>query len=182
MDEMRLDEELRQALNVEPSAEFVARVRARIASEPAPSRWRLAPRNAAKAFWQTWVMVPATAVVILAAAAVLIRTGIEPVRPVAADVALAPVAPAPVSAPIVEPVRAVPARRTAARPRTRSVFDDVVVSEREQMAFNALLLALGQDRVPVRVQQANEVEETLVPPPMEVPDLIVEPLQVTRLD
>jgi hypothetical protein len=36
-----LDRELAAALAVDPSPEFVARVRARIASEPAPSSWRM---------------------------------------------------------------------------------------------------------------------------------------------
>jgi hypothetical protein len=35
-----IDEEIRDALKVEPSPEFLARVRTRIASEPAPSAWR----------------------------------------------------------------------------------------------------------------------------------------------
>ena len=36
-----LDRELAHALAVDPSPEFVARVRARIADEPAPSTWRM---------------------------------------------------------------------------------------------------------------------------------------------
>jgi hypothetical protein len=36
-----LDRELTAALAVDPSPEFVARVRARIAREPAPSSWRM---------------------------------------------------------------------------------------------------------------------------------------------
>jgi len=35
-----IDEEIRDALTVEPSPEFLARVRTRLASEPAPSAWR----------------------------------------------------------------------------------------------------------------------------------------------
>jgi hypothetical protein len=34
------DQEIREALKVDPSPEFLARVRTRIASEPAPSAWR----------------------------------------------------------------------------------------------------------------------------------------------
>jgi hypothetical protein len=36
-----LDRELDHALAVDPSPEFVARVRARVANEPAPSSWRM---------------------------------------------------------------------------------------------------------------------------------------------
>ena len=35
-----IDQEIRDALKVEPSPEFLARVRTRIANEPAPSAWR----------------------------------------------------------------------------------------------------------------------------------------------
>jgi hypothetical protein len=35
-----IDQEIREALNVDPSPEFLARVRAGIAREPAPSMWR----------------------------------------------------------------------------------------------------------------------------------------------
>jgi hypothetical protein len=35
-----IDDEIRDALNVQPSPEFLARVRTRLANEPAPSRWR----------------------------------------------------------------------------------------------------------------------------------------------
>jgi hypothetical protein len=39
-DDSQLDRELGAALGIEPSPEFVARVRTRIASEPEPLRWR----------------------------------------------------------------------------------------------------------------------------------------------
>jgi len=37
-----LDREIESLLTVEPSPEFVARVRARVADEPEPGRWRTA--------------------------------------------------------------------------------------------------------------------------------------------
>ena len=39
LSDSQLDRELDAALGIEPSPEFVARVRTRIASEPEPSRW-----------------------------------------------------------------------------------------------------------------------------------------------
>ena len=51
-----IDQEIRDALNVDPSPEFVARVRTRIASEPEPSAW-----------WGSWKLAT---VVALAAAVV----------------------------------------------------------------------------------------------------------------
>src|SRR5260370_303237 len=35
-----IDQEIRDALNVDPSPEFLARVRTRVANEPEPSTWR----------------------------------------------------------------------------------------------------------------------------------------------
>ena len=42
LSDAQLDRELEAALGVEPSPEFLARVRTRIAVEPEPSRWRIA--------------------------------------------------------------------------------------------------------------------------------------------
>ena len=53
---MNIDEELQSALDVAPSPAFVARVRTRIASEPAPRRWT------------AWWFVPAAALAVAAVA------------------------------------------------------------------------------------------------------------------
>ena len=42
LSDSQLDRDIESALRIEPSPEFVARTRARIAAEPEPSRWRLA--------------------------------------------------------------------------------------------------------------------------------------------
>ena len=54
---MTIDQELRAALSVEPSPEFVARVRTRIANQPQPRGWRI---------W--WLAAPAAAAVVMLAA------------------------------------------------------------------------------------------------------------------
>jgi hypothetical protein len=56
-----LERQLADALNVEPSPEFVARVRARVAMEGAPERWRMSPLMVSAALAATiaivvWVM------------------------------------------------------------------------------------------------------------------------------
>jgi hypothetical protein len=51
-DESAIDREIKAALSVEPSPEFLARVRTRVANEPAPTGWRL-----------PWVFAAAGAVV-----------------------------------------------------------------------------------------------------------------------
>jgi len=45
LSDSQLDRELESALGVEPSPEFLARVRTRVAAEPAPELWRLAIRR-----------------------------------------------------------------------------------------------------------------------------------------
>jgi hypothetical protein len=60
-----IDEEIREALDVGPSPEFLARVRTRIATEPAPSAWR----------W-SWTIAAAGAL----AAAVIVAIALTPGR------------------------------------------------------------------------------------------------------
>jgi hypothetical protein len=58
-----IDEEIREALDVDPSPDFLARLRTRIATEPAPSSWR-----------RSWTMATAGAL----AAAVLVAIALTP--------------------------------------------------------------------------------------------------------
>ena len=69
VDRSDVDRELQQALDVDPSPEFLARVRTRIASEPAPSGWR--------AWWMLAVGAAAAAAVI-AVAVLISRQTIAP--------------------------------------------------------------------------------------------------------
>jgi hypothetical protein len=63
-----IDEEIREALDVDPSPEFLARVRTRIATEPAPFSWR----------W-SWTIAAAGAL----AAAVIVAIALTPrVKPI----------------------------------------------------------------------------------------------------
>ncbi len=74
MDASEIDRDLQQALAVEPSPEFVARVRAQIASEPAASVW-----------WRPRVLVAAGALAVVIVAAVLVLRPHEQVPSKAAD-------------------------------------------------------------------------------------------------
>jgi hypothetical protein len=59
----------------------------------------------------------------------------------------------------------------------------VVVSEDEKRAFEALLLAVQTNTLPVRVLVEDEsLEETLMPAPLEIDQFTIAPLQMTRLD
>ena len=190
MDEMRLDDELRAALAVDPSPEFVARVRTRVASEPPPSRWRLAIGNAVAAFRQTGMMAPvaASAVVVLAVA-VALRPEPERVQPIQVEVPVAPpvsvpppadISPRPAGGSRRAPL-AVTARRVA--PPRRGIEMQVVISQDEKRAFEALLTAVQTNTMPVRVVAEGEnLEEPLMPAPLEVDQFTIAPLQMTRLE
>ena len=170
-----LEREIESLLAIEPSPEFLARVRTHIANEPEPSRWRLA-----------WVVVPAIGACMVVFATVMVMwSRPEPVVPVQA------VAPRPAPPAIVErePAVEVPrvAARVAAQERERPAaladpFAEVLVSEDERRAFANLLLAVQQETLPVLVRAEGEIEEPLMPSPLEIEQLTIEPLQVTRLE
>jgi len=57
-----------------------------------------------------------------------------------------------------------------------------VISEDERQAFEQLLLAIEQDRLPVLMRAGGDAEDSLAPAPLEIDPLTIEPLQVTRLE
>ena len=63
-DESSLDREIESMMAVEPSPQFVARVRARVAQEPEPGRWRA-----------SWLFAPAGAVAIVIVAVIAWPSG-----------------------------------------------------------------------------------------------------------
>jgi hypothetical protein len=174
LSERVIERDIESLLSVDPSPEFLARVRTRIANEPEPSRWRLA-----------WVVVPVTGMCI-----VLLATGMvmwlrpQPPAPVQA------VRPSSVPPTIVEREPSIePPRRVApvAAPTQRQPSDvarspEVVISENERRAFEQLLLAIEQDRLPLLVRTGDDAEESLAPAPLEIEPLTIEPLEVTRLE
>jgi hypothetical protein len=162
-----LDRELARALNVDPSPEFLARVRMRVASEPAPSTWR-----------RRWmVLAGAAAAVVLMAVVMTLWPGADRVSPQQAalpDATTAPerqAAPASPSGVSVEPASrptppSVPVRAQVARvtgtptatapavpvaaqsPRELPPFPEVVISADEVRAYQRLLGIVDQQRLP----------------------------------
>ena len=176
LNDSALEREIESLLAIEPSPEFLARVRTHIANEPEPSRWRLA-----------WVVVPAMGACIVVFATVMVMwSRPEPVVPVQA------VTPRPAPPTIVEREPPVEVPRVAdprgsagtgtSRQRLADPFPEVMVSEDERRAFANLLLAVQQERLPVLVRAEDEIEEPLMPAPLEIEQLTIEPLQVTRLE
>ena len=175
MNDPALEREVESLLDVDPSPEFVARVRTRIASEPEPSRWRLA-----------WVVVPAVGMCVVLFATVMV-TGPRPEPAVPAQAVISsPVRPTIVERePALEPRRVVARVATQKREQPAAVVDqfpEVVISEDERQAFEQLLLAIEQDRLPVLMRAGGDAEDSLAPAPLEIDPLTIEPLQVTRLE
>jgi hypothetical protein len=175
LNDSALEHEIESLLAIEPSPEFVARVRTRIANEPEPSRWRLA-----------WVVVPAMGMCIVLFVSVMgVWSRPEPPAPVQA------VTPSPVPPTIVErepavelprAVARVAAQKRVQRAAVADPFPEVVISEDERRAFANLLLAVQQERLPALVRAEDEIKEPLVPALLEIERLTIEPLQVTRLE
>jgi hypothetical protein len=146
-----LDREIESLLTVEPSPEFLARVRGRVAEGPGPVGWRV-----------PWVIASATAV-----AAVVIGLIVWPSRDVT-PVNNTPVEPpriadaGPANAPapevVSEPVRDLPvgfeSPRESGTPSARRATDVVaahdlvpIVNEDDGKAFDALLATIRDRRV-----------------------------------
>jgi hypothetical protein len=170
MTDEALDRDLAAALSVDPSPQFVARVRTRIAAEPAPSSlWR-------------WRMVASTGAAVAIAAAVVIvavrPAGAPPavVLPAGHDlVLLAP----PMVAPVVPPaaVPAAPVPRTAPRvapPPAAGI--EVLISGDERRAFALLVRSIEEGRLSSAAIPAAGAGEATVPS-IEIPPLDTTPLR-----
>jgi hypothetical protein len=164
-----LDRELESLLAVEPSPEFLARVRTRVAEEPEPGGWRL-----------PWMLGAAGAAVAIAVAVMVWPS---------ADVnpSSAPSFEAPQVAEAVEP--AAPAATSAGRILTRQAargvaglpvrtididLPEVVVGENEAEAYAALVASVRQRRFDATVPVAPNPDV-----PLEIKELPpVEPLEI----
>jgi hypothetical protein len=151
-----LDRELRTLLAAEPSPDFVARTRARIAEEPAPAWWR----------W-SWTLAAVAAVFVAAVAgAVLARFGAAPVGLPTPVLAARTIVEA--SGALVVPF--VPSRllrttvasgvsRTSPRADTRAEAEpEVLIDPREARALRRLLNGIRR----------HEIDPSIVP---DMPDL-----------
>jgi hypothetical protein len=156
-----IDEEIRAALDVDPSPEFVARVRARIATEPAPSASR----------W-SWGLAVASA---LAASAVLVVIGSrQPARPatnIAATSSAAgehwPANDGPTPKPGEEQTRSAEAQaldRNASTPRGDAAGRHAQAATRQGGAVSRQALAMPTDANALAVRIVRSEPEILVDP------------------
>jgi len=167
-----LEREIESLLAVEPSPEFVARVRTRVAQEPEPGGWRL-----------SWMLAVTSAVVVVALA-VMVWPSADPtpsnapsLEPPRVAEVTDPIAPAPSS---VAPVQATQATRAAVATRVVPVeamaidLPEVVLGANEVNAYTALVARIRQRRFDVAVPTAPDPSV-----PLEVKELPpLEPLEI----
>ena len=178
-----LDREIESALGIEPSSEFLARVRTRIASEPVGGSWRPVLRG-----WGIQRVV-ATAVAGIVIAWVAVSQWTNDARPLVSEpavrVATAPPAverPERPAAVVTARAQAVPHRAMAAPMITRVRFSEPMFSDEDRRAFDLLMAAVQEGRVaPMpETKDANESQELLE---LRLEPLVIEPLpQIARVD
>lgn len=160
-EEAPYEADLRAALKVDPSPEFLARVRTRVAAEPEPSRWRLA-----------WVMgLGLTAAVLV----VMVWPRSEAPAPARVQPVPAPVAaadPAPVVAPRPERIEAAPVRdvRRVVPDRQAPV---IVVDTAEVAAFERLVARIEMGSLPAG--------PAAVTPPEMAAEIQFEPVEIAPI-
>ncbi len=161
-----LDRQIQEALAVDPSPEFQARVRIRLAEEP--RRYRVG---------MGWLLSGATGLTVVAVLAVFVSSRNE-VRPRPADV-VAPAAAGsaavvePVSPPAIQKPTAEQVRRVTRRNATQTVL--VPPSERE--AFRRFLQAVTEN--PLTYSIPSDAREDA---PLSVPDITIEPILIEPID
>jgi len=169
-----LDRELRRALDVEPSPEFVARVRMRVAKETMSSPgWAL-----------RWQYVAAACAVAATAAIVMMAGTQRPAAP--ATIASRSVTRPPASAPAVI-AQSAPSYVVSGFSRTTPAPDvvhpEVIVSVDEQRALRRFIIAARQNRVPAMPSAADSNESSLEVPAIEIAPIKFDPLpQIAELE
>jgi hypothetical protein len=169
-----LDREIESLLTVEPSPEFLARVRARVAEEPSPGAWR------------TWMLAVSGAVAVTIAVLVIWPSSDQ--QPTGEEGRTSTVQQA------VETVQHVapPTSSDAARVRSRSTLrsapavaaatdgvkdidlPDVVIAENEVRTFASLVATIRQRRFDVAVPAAPDIDA-----PIEIKELPpIEPIEI----
>lgn len=182
LSDSQLDREIESALGVEPSPEFLARVRTRIAAEPGPSAWRLAVRGRGVQPLVAWAVV---AVIVAIVIPQWMRD--DDIRPRPATTMVA----RNVSRPTAEPARKAsavdPDLRTSpsrgVRRRAVSVnelplrLSQPLFSEEDRRVFLQLVGAVEDGRLPPVVEAATAAgDQPAAPSEMRIEPLVIDPL------
>ncbi len=185
-----LDDELRQALAVVPSASFVRRVQSHIEQSPR--------RSARALWWSAWSACGVAAAILLIIGTGALRST-EGVRPPPSDTALAPTTAAtsvPTS-PVVPPAADVPqsdqgpqrpvgqrVRRAPARERQDEALPaaEVLVPPDQQRAVAHLLRLVRNGTFDGSSLPVSRGAESVTPAELVVPPLTIEPIAVPNVE
>ena len=187
MTDAAVDAEIRRALAVEPSPEFVARVRTRIASEPAPSAWRIS--------WSACFVGAAVAAIVLATVLVSRQRSAITAAPPLSSRLLASIGQLPAARGSTGSPRAtfafgrassVPARPELVEGRAAhgeaaqpAVDAQLLIDVRETNALQALIAGVHERRVDL-----SPLLQPPAPAPMELPpisDIVIPPITIDPL-
>jgi hypothetical protein len=171
-----IDDDIKDALNVDPSPEFVARVRARVANEPEPSAWRWSWTVAATAALAAAIIV---AIVLRPAPQPQVAQGLSPAEAAASDNAAPDVAQA---VPLAAPATASPVGRAfgpatpaaEAFARRASSEPEILLDPAETRALRALIAGVRDGRVDLTPLQAAAVPTAMELEP--VADIVIAPI------
>jgi hypothetical protein len=181
-DEM-LEREIEAALGVEPSPEFLPRIRARIANERMHKgwfwswSWRLAGAAAvvaAVAIVGLWTMrdpAPARREAQITSPVETTTPSSQPALPAAAPVASSAEAPKPGSAPVVRTASSAARRPVMAQP-------EILVSPDESAALQQLFAAISSRRIETR---ALPDLASALKPPAPIEEIVLEPITISPL-
>jgi hypothetical protein len=178
-----LDREIESLLAVEPTPEFLARVRTRVAEEPAPGRWRT-----------SWTFATAAAVAAVIVAVIVwpshepsptsnvplrnprVAEAVEPVTPPASS-------PAPQQRRLTQQATARPVAIGAAPAHGIDIdLPEVVIADNEAKTFASLVAGLREVRFDATApgtldpDKPIEIQEMAVPSPVIVEPIDIEPI------
>jgi hypothetical protein len=172
-----IDEEIRGALDVDPSPEFLARVRTRLATEPAPSAWR----------W-SWTIVAAGALAAAAIMAIVLTPAREKATPATQTAEAGPKGPALRE---TEPARSPAVRKPGPsllerRPRPSGPGEaiasrqpEILLDAAETRALRALIAGVRDGRVDITAAQNSRAP---APTDLEpITDIVIAPLSIEPL-
>ena len=188
LSDAQLDRELESAFGIEPSPEFLARVRTRVTAEPpfVESGFSRILKRAAEPMWAVAIAGIMIAVVVPqwirdGKPSVTVTDGRPFERPSISD------GPA-IERPSIERgmdrvgVRTVvPARPASRIEKGASEPPKVLISQDERLALDALIAAVAENRLPARATPV-EVGNSLAIAPLQIQQVSIEPLQLAGLE
>lgn len=175
LSDSQLDRELESALGIEPSPEFLARVRTRVAAEPELSLWR-------QAVWGRGVQPLAVVAIVGIVLAVVVprwfRNDEGPLQRVA-TVLVPRETSRPVGRPPEDPINVVPVRavrRVAPNSEVPLRLSQPLFSEEERIAFVTFVTAVDEGWMPVQAPSPQATDRVADEPGPRIEPLVIDPL------